>query len=110
MAYGVMTAAREYGLRLPEDIALVGFDDLSSSAHMHIPLSTVRQPFYEMGQVALTLLLSLVEASHPFDNGRTRWQSGSPYLADSVELARKPRRLEMAAPLIVRASSRPSTF
>ena len=110
MAYGVMTAAREYGLRLPEDIALVGFDDLSSSAHMHIPLSTVRQPFYEMGQVALTLLLSLVEASHPFDNGRTRWQSGSPYLADSVELARKPVRLEMAAPLIVRASSRPSTF
>ncbi len=109
-AYGVMTAAREYGLRLPEDIALVGFDDLPSSAHMHIPLSTVRQPFYEMGQVAITLLLSLIETPYSFDDGQTKWKYTSTYRGESVESARKPLRLEIATPLIVRTSSRPSTF
>ncbi len=110
MAYGVMTAAREYGLHLPEDVALVGFDDLPSSAHMPIPLSTVRQPFYEMGQVALTLLLSLVETSHSLDDRQTRWKYTSTSPGERGESARKPLRLEMATPLIVRKSSRPSTF
>jgi LacI family transcriptional regulator len=63
MAYGVMQAAGDLGLRIPDDLALVGFDDIASSAHMCPPLTTVRQPFYEMGQRSISLLLSLAEAS-----------------------------------------------
>src|SRR6478752_2670958 len=63
MAYGVMEAAEDLGLRIPDDLALAGFDDITPSAHMRPPLTTVRQPFYEMGQQAISLLLSLLEAS-----------------------------------------------
>ena len=58
-----MEAAEDLGLRIPDDLALAGFDDIAPSAHMRPPLTTVRQPFYEMGQQAISLLLSLLEAS-----------------------------------------------
>lgn len=60
-AYGVMSAAEEFGLRIPQDLALIGFDDNPSSAHMRPALTTVRQPFPEMGQRAIELLLQLIE-------------------------------------------------
>lgn len=62
MAWGVMAAAEELGLRIPEEIALVGFDDVETSAHKRPPLATVRQPFHEMGQRAAELLLGLLES------------------------------------------------
>lgn len=65
MAYGVMAAAEEQDLRIPEDLAVVGFDDITSSAHVRPALTTVRQPFYEMGQTATRMLLSLVDAPRP---------------------------------------------
>ena len=78
MAYGVMSAAETYGLRIPEDIALVGFDDNPPSAHLQPALTTVRQPFYEMGQCAIQLLLQYMEASrtpqwkrNEFENAET---------------------------------------
>ncbi|HZR41549.1 MAG TPA: LacI family DNA-binding transcriptional regulator [Ktedonobacteraceae bacterium] len=61
MAYGVMASAEEHGLRIPRDLALVGFDDLESSAHVRPALTTVRQPFYEMGQCSIELLLSMLD-------------------------------------------------
>ncbi|MDQ2717859.1 MAG: LacI family transcriptional regulator [Chloroflexota bacterium] len=75
MAYGVMAAAEEFGLRIPRDISLVGFDDNPSSAHMRPALTTVRQPFSDMGQRAIELLLQLIEQAHaarqnPHENGR----------------------------------------
>jgi len=63
MAYGVLVAAEEAGLRVPNDVALVGFDDTAPSAHIRPALTTVRQPFYEMGKEGIALLLSLVESS-----------------------------------------------
>ena len=61
MAYGVLTAAEEHNLHIPRDIALIGFDDITTSEHIRPALTTVRQPFYEMGQHSMKLLLSLLE-------------------------------------------------
>jgi LacI family transcriptional regulator len=64
MAYGALTTATAHGLRVPDDLALVGFDDIYSSAHMIPALTTVRQPFTEMGQRATELLLSLLDQTY----------------------------------------------
>ncbi|GCE08935.1 LacI family DNA-binding transcriptional regulator [Dictyobacter aurantiacus] len=64
MAYGVMSAAAEFGLSIPKDISLMGFDDNPSSAHMQPALTTVQQPCTEMGQQAIELLLQLIEEPH----------------------------------------------
>jgi len=63
MAYGVLTAAEAYGLSVPRDIAVVGFDDDAPSVHIHPALTTVRQPYFEMGQQGIKLLLSLLDTS-----------------------------------------------
>ncbi len=62
MASGVLAAADEARLRVPDDIALVGFDDAAPAAFMRPALTTVKQPFFEMGQRAATLLLDAVNA------------------------------------------------
>ncbi len=61
MAYGVIAAAEQYGVSIPQDLALVGFDDLAPSPHVHPPLTTVRQPFAEIGQYGIALLLSMLD-------------------------------------------------
>ncbi len=63
MAFGVMEAARERGLRLPEDLSIIGFDDIPQAAHVHPLLTTVRQPLEEMGRAAALLLLQYI--AHP---------------------------------------------
>ncbi len=60
MAFGVMEAARERGWRLPEDLSIVGFDDIPQAAHVHPALTTVRQPLEEMGRSAARLLLHYI--------------------------------------------------
>lgn len=63
-AWGARLALQRRGLRVPEDVSLVGFDDLPQSAFMSPPVTTVRQPVYEMGKaVAATLLLALGQAT-----------------------------------------------
>ena len=62
MASGVLRAAEEAGLRVPDDVALVGFDDTAPAAFMRPTLTTVSQPFFEMGKRAATLLLDAVNA------------------------------------------------
>jgi len=54
-ALGVLRAAREQGVRVPEDLAVVGFDDLPIAAWLDPALTTVRQPLAEMGDAAVTL-------------------------------------------------------
>jgi LacI family transcriptional regulator len=70
MAYGVLSAAEEFGLRVPDDISLIGFDDNPSSAHMRPALTTVRQPFTDMGKHAIELLFSLIEQAQAVRRGR----------------------------------------
>lgn len=59
-ALGVIQAIRNQGLRIPEDIAVVGFDDIPISAHFNPPLTTVRQPQTEMGKLGAELLLKVI--------------------------------------------------
>lgn len=60
MAFGVMEAARVNGLRIPDDISVVGFDDIPHASVVHPPLTTVRQPLEDMGRRATQMLLQLI--------------------------------------------------
>ncbi len=61
MAIGAIHAAEKRGLRVPEDISLVGFDDIDEAEHTRPPLTTVRQPVREKGAEAARLLLAAVD-------------------------------------------------
>ncbi len=61
MALGALKVIREADLRVPEDVALVGFDDLPVASALQPALTTVRQPIEQMGSMAADLLLSLLE-------------------------------------------------
>ncbi|MEW9548257.1 LacI family DNA-binding transcriptional regulator [Nonomuraea sp. NPDC050783] len=83
-ALGVMEAARARGLRIPEDLSIVGFDDTQIARMASPPLTTVRQPLREMGAVALRTALRLA-AGEPIDS----------------------HHVELATELIVRGSTAP---
>jgi LacI family transcriptional regulator len=83
-ALGVYEAARKRGLRVPQELSVVGFDDLPMSAWSSPPLTTVRQPLGEIGRVAAEMLGTLIEG-----------------------LTLSSRRIELATELVVRASTAP---
>lgn len=60
MAYGVYNAAAKLGYKIPEDISVVGFDDLFYSGIMEVPLTTIHQPSYEMGEAAVKKIVELL--------------------------------------------------
>ncbi|MGW6899402.1 LacI family DNA-binding transcriptional regulator [Streptomyces sp. NPDC054919] len=64
-ALGVYEAARELGLRIPEDLSVVGFDDLPLTRWIGPPLTTVRQPLIEMAETAARLVLDLSRGQQP---------------------------------------------
>ncbi|MFI9152325.1 LacI family DNA-binding transcriptional regulator [Streptomyces sp. NPDC053367] len=84
MALGAMEALRRRGLRVPEDMSIVGFDDLPEVRWCAPPLTTVRQPLSDMGKLAARMLLDLARGVEP----------ASP-------------RVELATELVVRASTAP---
>lgn len=61
MAVGVLRAFHEYGRTVPDDVSLVGFDDVPEAAYFHPPLTTIRQDFGEVGRRSLALLLEQIE-------------------------------------------------
>jgi LacI family transcriptional regulator len=61
IAIGTMRAARDRGLRIPEDLSIVGFDDVEHASIVTPSLTTVRQPLAEMGRTAVSLLIRLLE-------------------------------------------------
>jgi LacI family transcriptional regulator len=63
MALAAMRAIKEAGLHIPEDIAVVGFDDIPAAALSNPPLTTVRQPIQRTGGLAAETLIDLIE--HP---------------------------------------------
>ncbi|NBE79908.1 LacI family DNA-binding transcriptional regulator [Micromonospora rubida] len=83
MAWGAYEALYERGLRVPDDMSVVGFDDLDAARWAVPPLTTVRQPLTEMAGMAARMLLNLM---------------------DGEELG--SHRIELATPLIVRHSTR----
>ncbi len=86
MAFGVYEAVRRRGLRVPDDVSVVGFDDLPEVQWASPPLTTVRQPLAEMGALAARTVLRLAAG-------------------EEIESP----RVELATTLIVRESSAPYT-
>ena len=84
MAMGAMDAARSCGLRIPEDISIMGFDDIPQAELVRPALSTVRQPLEQMGRVATQMLLDMLKNPE-----------------------RKIDRIELPTELVVRNSTRP---
>ena len=80
-AFGAMDAIREFGLRIPDDISIIGFDDVPQASLVYPKLTTVRQPLEEMGHVAVKLLLTQIE-----------------------DLSQPPQRVTLATQLIIRDS------
>ncbi|MFF5262745.1 LacI family DNA-binding transcriptional regulator [Actinomadura viridis] len=57
LALGVMRVLLQAGVKVPTDVALIGYDDIEFSAAAAVPLSSVRQPTYQLGRIATELLL-----------------------------------------------------
>jgi DNA-binding LacI/PurR family transcriptional regulator len=72
-ALGALEAARRLKISVPDDLSVVSFDDTSAAATASPPLTAVRQPFAELGQIATGLLVDMAE--------------GRPPIIDRVELA-----------------------
>lgn len=65
MALGVLRAIHEAGRRVPQDISLVGFDDIPDAAFYSPPLTTIRQDFTQLGRKSMLMLLSRLDSSPP---------------------------------------------
>ncbi len=65
MAFGAAVALHAHGLRVPDDVSLVGFDDLAPAAHVVPPLTTVHQAGRELGRAAARALLALINDRQP---------------------------------------------
>jgi len=68
MAFGALTVFRDQGLRVPEDIALAGFDDLAIARVMTPALTTVHQPIRALGGAAAERLIALAEGHELADH------------------------------------------
>jgi LacI family transcriptional regulator len=83
-AFGAMDAARECGLRIPDDISIIGFDDIPQASFVYPKLTTVHQPLEQMGQIAAKMLLERIE-----------------------DPSRPPQRVALATQLVIRDSCAP---
>jgi DNA-binding LacI/PurR family transcriptional regulator len=71
-AMGAIRALREAGLHVPNDVSVVGFDDIQSAAYQNPGLTTVRQPMREMGRIAAEILLRRIRRSGTDSHGGER--------------------------------------
>lgn len=84
MTLEIIESIKEMNLTIPEDIAIVGYDETVWSRHLHPPLTTIWQPGYEMGQLAVKMLIKMINSKRA-----------------------KPSTVVLEPKLIVRASSGP---
>ncbi len=83
MALAAIKIIKKEGLKIPEDISIVGFDDIEASSQIDPPLTTVRQPLYKMGEEAAKLLFQLLNNKES-----------------------KPKKIILDTELVIRESSR----
>ncbi|MEO6889817.1 MAG: LacI family DNA-binding transcriptional regulator [Ktedonobacteraceae bacterium] len=105
MAYGVLEVAELQGIHVPEEIAVVGFDDNSLSAHIRPALTTIRQPFSEMGRKALEVLITMMKQNHSLEKRlpkQSTWQKAE-HAFVPVQ-AGTSLRIQLPTHLVVRAS------
>ncbi|MBR7826507.1 LacI family DNA-binding transcriptional regulator [Actinospica sp. MGRD01-02] len=98
MAAGALAAARDAGRRVPEDLSVVGFDDLPFAADLSPALTTVRLPLRQMGERAMALLLTGSDGASP---------AAGPSAASAAEpgAAASRRTVDFPVELVVRAST-----
>jgi DNA-binding LacI/PurR family transcriptional regulator len=60
MAIGALAAANQRGLSVPDDLAVVGFDDIPAAQYLHPPLTTVNLSIYDQGETAIKLLMQVI--------------------------------------------------
>ena len=65
MAFGAALSLHRHSLRIPDDVSLMGFDDLANSLYCVPPLSTIHQPAYELGRLAAASMLQLLAGQKP---------------------------------------------
>ncbi len=65
MALGALEAVKQLGLRVPQDVSVMGYDDQEISRHTHPPLTTMVLPNYDMGYAAVEALIELAESATP---------------------------------------------
>ena len=68
IALGAMAAVRDHGLRIPEDFAVVGFDDIPTAPFMAPALTTIHAPAIQQSQIAIEMLLQLMQGKKPMQN------------------------------------------
>lgn len=85
MALGIIQGVQEAGLKIPDDIAVVGFDDIPFATFPAISLTTIRQPKYKMGKIAANILMDQISGK-----------------------SRDPKRIIIEPELIIRQSSCPA--
>ncbi len=61
IAIGAIRLLKEKGIRIPDQVKIIGFDNISISKYMDPPLTTIAQPIYEIGQEAVKMLLAIIE-------------------------------------------------
>ena len=84
MAIGAMRALSSHGLRVPDDVSVIGFDDIRFARYTSPPLTTVAQPKNALGREAMSMLIELLD-----------------------DPAVPPRKRVLAADLVVRGSTGP---
>ena len=91
-ALGVMQALRRSGVKVPETVAVTGFDDIPMARHVHPLLTTVRQPIGDLGETAFEVLYSMIGREAPAERDialptRLMCRESCGCLADSTRLA-----------------------
>ena len=71
MAIGALHAIRSAGLTVPDDISVVGFDNIPLTSHSNPPLTTVAQPQYQKGQLGVQKLVNWLSGEHVDHEGFT---------------------------------------
>ena len=67
VAVGAIKRLMSMGKRVPEDVIVVGFDDVSLGPYLSVPLTSVQQPFSEIGEAAVRLIFDLIDGGEPSD-------------------------------------------
>ncbi len=85
-AIGAMGAFRDAGLRVPDDVSIIGFDDIQAAAFLNPPLTTIRQPLQRMGDLAAKMLLRQI--THPDSKSDTLYVNPELIVRESTAKAK----------------------
>lgn len=88
-AIGAMRAFHEASYRVPEDISVIGFDDVDFAAYQNPPLTTIRQPLYEMGKIAAETILRRIAGSEDGNYPREIFVEPELIVRNSASTARR---------------------